>query len=74
MARLEDVAARNAAARKRDVRKVAFVLGGFLLIALIIVLYECTEVFEPNIPPTAKPGPAQRLDGVKLGAPTHKQP
>ena len=72
MARLQDVAARNAAARKRDVRKVAYVLGGFLLIALVIVLYECTEVFEPNLPPTPKPAPTQRIDGVKLGAPATK--
>ena len=71
MARLQDVAARNAAARKRDVRKVAYVLGGFLLIVLIIVLYECTEVFEPNLPPKPAPAPTHRIDGVQLGAPKH---
>jgi len=66
MARLEDVAARNAAARKRDVRKVGFALGIMLLIVLTIVLYECTEVFEPNIP---KPGPPQQLHDVQIGKP-----
>ena len=71
MGKLDDVVKRNRGARKRDVRKAAYALGIFGLIILIIALYECTTVFEPNIPATAKPAPAHRLDGVQLGAPKH---
>jgi hypothetical protein len=68
---LKDVVARNRAARRRDVRKAAYILGLFGLIILVIALYECTTVFEPNLPARAKPAPTQRLDGVRLGAPHH---
>jgi len=66
---LKDIVARNRAARRRDVRKVGYVLALFALIITTIVLYECTEAFEPNVPIAPAPGPAHRIDGVQLGAP-----